>query len=533
MYALGIHSDGDYMKCALIKGRGKRLHIECLEGFDKEIFNTGQLEKALFNKTGIDDLFEKVPTASALSSKDLFIRSLKLPLTKKEAIYNALKYQVEEISPFQAAESTVVPLIAPDPSEKGHSRVTMFAFRDEVMQTHIDGVKGLGIKPSWVACVPTALQRFAGFFAEGEKGVIVFYFGWSITEMVLVIDDMIISSTHIEIGLKDFYHAMSIDSPDCGEFDLDALKEEMHYFGALNTEKSNLYQLLENYYQRVSRAMEYFAEQEQGTEVGILYTGFLDAIDFLENLMGGFNRKPIEMTPHLNYSRETLSTYAIEIGLALNVMNTDKNTLQLRVGKWMSSLQVRRAKMFTKRYLAAIACTTLLCFGFSNLILLIKENQLKEHFQRVLTESHIKRLPIDPSRLTFLDKLFVSRKSLSGAIEYISREMTQEMAPASYLAAPPTVSGLMEGLEVGLGKFGQDFHAATLDYALDKHPSLDQPKEAYMAKVVFGYEAKNRQVAEKVYARLKELSFVDKPSSLAYNHKKECYEVTFEYRRAL
>lgn len=522
MFALGIHLEGDNLECALLSRKGKRIRIECLQGFGKNLFRPHFLEKEVYKRREGYNSKKDIHIVSALSSDELLMRSVEFPLSSEADILKALPYQVEELIPFDPELSLVVPLI--ERKGKNCTRVDLFALRNVTMERHIDQLQALGIDPSWVISTPVALQNFANHFVPSEPTLIVFHFGWNTTELVLLIERDMVSTTHIDIGLKHFYRAMNRDSPNVDGFDVEKLKEEMRIIGAKNPQKSSLYQLVESFHKKTSRSIEFFKEKLAEERVGILYTGFLDAIEYLEGFMGGFKMETVRVPPYFDNDSATLSTHAIELGNALHILLKKKKRLQLRTGRWLGEAVLKRAKSRICRVLTVMGIFCALAGAVSQMILTKKAHELKHRFVEVGNSSYLREFFTSKRGSDFKRSEFLKE------IDKELMEVKEKVPPLSYFSPPPCVSHLLNYLQTVLFSGRGELYVDSIDYRLEKMPTLKSPKEVYRAKVTLCFTCKDRKLVDWAYQSLCEGSFVEEISQIRSGHGADEYEVSFVYR---
>jgi len=187
MQTLGLNLEGRRLDSVLLE-KGKKgpqiIHFQSYE-LDDSSFSVKELYT------------DERRIATALSSKELVVRSLLLPLKSRRKILAALPFQIENSVPFSPEETLSYALIH---KAKKTFPVTLFATTLSAFDAHIEKWRSLEVDPDAVSSLPHALHRFACFFFPNISSLFLF-FGGQIEGTWLVIDEgRLLFSQSLEIG---------------------------------------------------------------------------------------------------------------------------------------------------------------------------------------------------------------------------------------------------------------------------------------------------------------------------------------------
>jgi len=155
-------------------------------------------------------------------------------------------------------------------------------------------------------------------------------------------------------------------------------------------------------------------------------------LEEMTSLMTEISTKTIDVAPHLEFDKQQLKSYAIEIGLALDCLEKKKGALQFRVGEFVPAKQVGKLKGLTKTFLTVSVVFSLIVFSGMTALFIKKEGVVKEraNYVKVLE----KELDVTKNRAFLKEPLLVS-------------ECLQEL---SHLAVLEMNYELLEGNQVRL-----------------------------------------------------------------------------------
>lgn len=502
MYVLSIHPDGEYFKVALLSTKNKRVKIEFINDLRKDIVDLNQLKRKIDSVTKQRE--GKVDIVSALGPDEVLTRTLQLPLRKKRAIMKALPFQLESILPFAQELSTTLPVIT---KMQKSSKVKLYSYMNETMDNHIQNIKTFGFTPDWVSTVPAALTRFAQTFSTESNECLIFHFGWARSYLVALSGGEEIFSTTLSIGLKDFIDALKQDFPEVEEVNLDLLESQIEDSAQRDDEHSEMGQVLSEVQKQIYRVIEFVKRvNPEKTTGGVIFTGYTEIVKKITKWMDAFPGEAIELIPHLEYETKEIASYALEIGLALDALERDEKTIQLRVGQFLPQRIYKNVKRKARLFLgmslltSSLLCATLLSYFWK------VESSHKERFGRVVNLSGA-----DIDLFPFMQKTFVGqdeiRKGICQLVNTFKRVKPEGLAKLEPILMSECVEWILhcykEGIDVN-----------NIHYELDSYPTADEPLKDTKINFTITFSSEDTQVSREFYEDLvaKGVDFIEQHS---------------------
>lgn len=501
MYVLGIHPDGGYFKAALLEEDGKKVKIKFLKEFQREAEEIALLRKKLAKEVPEK---EEILVVSALSSKEICIRHVKIPIVAKKAVLKALPFQLESLIPFSKPHK-IFPILK---KEKKGTLVSLYCYQNEAMQAHLQEISGLGFDPDRVSSVPIALYHFSKMFVRGVKTFFLFHFGWESSLFLGIDDDQVLYSLPIKGGLKNLIDAIKEDAPGIEEIDYLLLEKEIKRRSLVKEEEGKLSEVMREMTNELHR-LTIFIERKKDflSPEGIVLTGYSGVSRHIYSSLEGAHEE-IDILPHLEYDKEEILSYAVEIGLALGCVEKDPLSLQLRQNEFISKKERARAKRKVKVFWGAsiFSCLTLFCavslFFWGN------EKRFKNSFNRVIALSG-DRVEEYPS----INKMFVSSEDYKQATGKLLKKHQKEKGKEDFLQEPRSVA---EVLALIFPLLGEDIVMTSFKSTEDKTDLRIQ------ATFVL-----NKEKERKFFEKLKEVLRSITQEEITIHDKKNAYEVTF------
>ncbi len=492
MYILSIHPDGDYFKVALLSQKGKKMKIEFINDLRKEITDLNQLKRKIDAATKLKD--DSVEVVSALGPEEVFSRQLELPLKRKRAVMKALPFQLESVLPFSQEHSTTLCMIK---KRSKASLVHLYSFLNETMDEHIQNVRTFGFTPDWVSTVPRGLRRFVETFGAISGSCMVFHFGWARSYLVTIVDGDEVFSTTISVGLKNFIDALKDDLATSEEISLGILEVEIEKSVRSKETDTEIGRILFEVQSQIYRNIEFLKRQGSFAESqGVVFTGYVEIVRKISNWVEMFPSKIIELVPHLEYETKEVSAYAIEIGLAIDCMERDDETLQLRVGRFVPKRLYTKVKK-KMALVAALSClTSVLALSAVISYHIKREVNLKERFMRIVQMSNA-----DIERFAFLEKTFVGREEINRGIQELVKGL-KNVKKENMLSAPPIQ--VHETFEWLYPHLIQGIELKKIHYELLSNPSIERPDIDYLIKYTLVFKPDTEETAQTFYDRLVE-----------------------------
>ena len=463
MYVLSIHPDGEYFKVALLSTKNKRIKIEFINDLRKDIVDLNQLKRKIDSVTKQRE--GRVEVVSALGPDEVLIRSLELPLRNKRAILRALPFQLESILPFAQELSTTLPIIT---KMQKSSNVKLYSYMNETMDNHIQNIKTFGFTPDWISTVPAALTRFAKTFSTESNECLIFHFGWARSYLVAISGGEEVFSTTLQIGLKNFIDALKQDFPEVEEVNLDLLEFQIEESAKREDVPSQMGQVLSEVQKRIYRVIE-FVTRVNGEKAssGVIFTGYTEIVKKITKWMDAFDGEAIELIPHLEYETKEIASYALEIGLALDALERDEKTVQLRVGKFLPQRMYKNLKRKARLFFGMSLLTSSLLLATLLSYFWKVESGHKERFARIVSLSGA-----DIDLFPFMQKTFVRQDEIRRGIAKLVSSF-KKVKPEGLAKLNPIL--MSECVEWILHSYKDNIDIENIHYEIDSYPTADEP----------------------------------------------------------
>lgn len=519
MYVLGIHPDGDYFKVALLSNAGRKIRIVFLQEFKKDILDLNQLKRRILKETKYKH--ESVEVVSALTPDEVFVKKISFPFVKKGSIMKALPFQIEKLLPFSEEHVTTVAQIK---AKKRESDVTLYTFFNETLQTHLHDIKTLGFDSDSVSTVSKGLLRFKKFFVSDLERAVLLYFGWEKSYLIYVDAEEVKHSLVIEVGFRQLIDAAREDHPGVKEIDFGFLKEEVaKYFqrapGSLQTKA-----VLNHFQKGLFRAFEYIKKKEKREQLDVVHLGYSSISEEMLCFMSEIETKSIEISPHLEFDRQQLRSYAIEIGLSLDCLERGKNALQLRTGEFTSPKQLGKVKRKIKLLFGLSIVCSLVTFVLTTIFFIKKETLIRERFNYIVTLGGE-----DPSSYVGLQKMLFSPKQFQKEADTFLEKTRWHKQEGIFLKEPMLVTECLQELS---SLFTKETVLEDIQYELLTYPTVEKPKEGYQVKLAFSIKSTSMEEAKRVFEE-----FVKKnkaplaQKSLEWVKEKNVYQMVFVFKQ--
>ncbi len=491
MYVLGIHEDGSYFKVALIKRVGGTLSIQFIQEFKKDIHNLTVLKKKLTNELKIED--SNIHSVSCLLSHKIYTKTLNIDFSSKKELKKLLPFQLEAILPFSEKEALIIPHIKK--KGKGGS-VEILGVRNSDLQSHIQSVKNLGFDPDSITSDGQALLSFTNMFASDHHTFIVLHLGWENSSVVLIEKEKLIHSLSIKLGLRSLVDALKIDFPTLNDFDFAFLKSKVEKMAISESSNSGVFhENVAHLQKNLLRRFAYLQKLPQYKNIeGVIFTGYSEILENFVQQKNEIALKKLSLTPHLEYDRLQLASYAIEIGAALS--HFSKKPLQLRNKDFPSTKQKNNLRRTFKK--AALTFSLLL---FSSLIfcgtrILQKESYLKRRFQNITTINYL-----SPSPYPSLNKGRIKPHQFEEDLTKLTQELSQINTEKKYLQPTPLLSPLLCSINSTLANFA---YIKSLKYELVQFPTLEASNLDNKRKITLSLVMINKNDPNIIIKKLKE-----------------------------
>lgn len=470
MFTIGLSLEEGAFRIAVVKKEKKRIAVESLHEFPY-----GSESVKLFYNLPPFHTGKEVEIVSGLSSADVFIRKLHLPLRDKRKIIAALPFQLESLIPFSNENPIVCPLLKP--LGKQMTSVTVIATAQGHLSSHLAILKGIDIEPDTVSCHPMALGRFARWKFSKEHRILCFD-----------IRNKRISSAVFEGNELLLSQAISFDENENVSLELEKFSIFLKQKGVIDD------------------------------ETPWIMTG--EATDSLIEILSRFfpGRK-------LEIPEKDLTQYAICIGLALDTIPKDGTGVQFCQNEFTPehTFHLRRKK--TLQYLgfclgAALAMLIGGSFALNN-----KQRILNKNLRDYLSSSSLKEASFAPNQIQ--EKLHEWENSLKG-----------QKTSFPLLPNVPKVSDVLAWIsthpafatEDGEQKEGMEIKM--LHYSLMKYPKIGETSSPYVAQVEIEFNSLAPRTARDFHdALLKGDQIVNAKKEVKWQAQNQTYYTSFELNK--
>lgn len=470
MFSIGIHLEKEAFRVAILKNEKKTTTI-----VDLQIFPYGPDNVKLFYNLPPFHTGKSVQIVSGLSGSETFIRKLHLPLREKRKILSALPFQLETLIPFPAENILICPLLKP--ISKKMTSVTVLATVRDHLFAHLDSLKNLDIKPDIVSCHAIALTRFAHWQFPKEVRILSFHSSQQkVSCVVSEKNELILSQTFLVAENEDI---------------------------SLEIEKLSIFLKQKNVIDETTPW---------------LLSGDTKLQDILCDYFPG---------PQLKIEDMTLSAFAIPVGLALDGLLSDENSVQFCQQEFTPEHTHRFRKKKMLAYLGICLTATLTMFAAGSLMLRKKQHLLTETLQSYLP-STLNKGPLSGTE-DIQDKLFEWETSLN-----------RQKMPFPFLPTVPKVSDVLAWLSVNPAFSNEDgakkegMEIKSLHYSLIKYPKIGEPAAPYLAQVDVEFTSLTPRVARDFHeALLKGDQIVNAKKEIKWQTQNQTYYVSFELNRGI
>ena len=423
----------------------------------------GVAEIALIADEELQNLPPGCKVVTGLPSSDLLMRKLPLELKSRFSILKTLPFQAEATLPYPPAETILLPFIGPWKNKQRD--VTLFATTKNQLQHHLEKMRALGFDPDQVSCTPSAIVRFARHFYPNE-GDLFFL--------------------HLESG-----------EGVCGLL-LGGKLEQFYAFGIDEKAETASLQLQKE----IDRAFTYLQKKAPRSPEKLLLTGRV------------LTKRPECLAPLLILEPEgTSGSFAPLIGLALDGLNEDAQTVQFRQGEFLSERAEKKRVKLASHYLLACLVLTATAWTAGHKILSNEDAALEKRLV------HLAPLKAQASG------------SLEEKVTGCEEALKKEKMPFPLTLTTPKASDVLAWLSTH-PQLTQEIDIKEVHYSLVKHPKLGTSLEPYTAKVSLKFTATSPTVARNFRDALQkgDARMLAK-QTIGWNISQNMYEASFELKQ--
>ncbi len=505
MFWIGLYLDGSMVKWAKVNRQKKKISIELLRTFpfsEENLFT--------FPQSTLEEFPYKI--ISGLDSSEVLLRNTQVKLQDQKKILKLLPFQIEPQLPCPSEDAVVSVQINPGDSPKS-SKISFYAAKKAVLQSHIEALKQKKAEPDEVSCIPAALWRFTEYFFPELSDTLILHLGAKSSTLIGITDKKPCFSHCFPVGSELFSAALDAEGKDLVNLlDLSAEKEPA------------LYQLTQHAKKELDRVFTFFLKKQKEPWLDIILTGNFSGFPLLKAFIANHLPESIrlnECTCGESYDATTLDAYAIPIGLALDGLSLDGCSTKFRLGDFAAPAQKKRQlKLFSSLALACaiLASTTLLISG------MYRDHKIKQFADTVQSSFSLQHKKLD------------SLEDLQREVSSLEVSLTKEKVPYSLRLPVPNVSELLAWLsshpvlnkQVPSEEDTGDVDMKKVKYSLVKYPKIAATALPYIAKVELEVEIPSRLLAKDFQESLqKDLSFIDTKKEISWQVKGTTYFISF------
>ncbi len=510
MYVLGIHPDGDYFKVAFVSNARNKSQIVFLQEFKKDILDLNHLKRRVLKESRYKS--EAVVVVSALTPEEVFVKTLSFPFTRKSLVMKALPFQMEKLLPFSEEHVTTVAEIIP---KKRESDVVLYTFFNETLQTHLQDIKTIGFESDRVSTVSGGLARFKSFFARDQKIATLLYLGWEKSYLVYVDETRVKYSLVVDVGFKMMIDAAREDHPEIEDIEFSFIKSEINRYFKKEIGATAFRGVLEKFRKGLFRSFEYIKKKEGLERLDVIHLGYNGISEEILIHMTEISTSSIEILPHLEFDRQQLRSYAIEIGLALDYSQKNEESLQFRTGEFASSKHMSRIKRKVKILLGLSVICSAVALAAVTTVFVKNESLIRDRFNYIVNLGGE-----NPSQYKNIQKGIFFAGEFENEVNRFLETIKWHKQEGAFLNEPFLVSACLQEIK-------KEIHPKEVIYELISYPTIENPKERYEAKLEVLFEAPSLEEAKK----LSEKVFPKNRVSLESTKEKNVYQMVFVFKQ--
>ncbi|PIS00988.1 MAG: hypothetical protein COT84_04760 [Chlamydiae bacterium CG10_big_fil_rev_8_21_14_0_10_35_9] len=464
MKKVGIYIDGD--RVLLAKVAKKNFSITKLQTIS--IDGTKNLKKLYKH------LFAKKNLVAGLDLSDVIIEKIKFPVDNPKAIKKGISFQEMQDSNFYKNRSVSVFLF-----RKNQKEVQVVKTTKEKIENICLRLERFHIYPRYLSSVSNALVRFFNAYATGYTDGIIFHFGAKKISCVLVLDNAI-----------DSFHEIT--------FGTEVLRYVKNYVEFLNNEKETreekpLLQLR----QQLTYVYFSFLQRAKTEKLNILLLGDLKHVENARPFL--FSDLTNKIASFIDIPNNISKMHAIPIGLAIDSLVQDENSVQFFQNDSVPKKQVRKFALKVIGAAALCLCVNLLMFAMKNEYFKKWENKLYSHLEMIQKKDS-----------ELMERQYVSNKEngLETNLENFEATLTNENRPFVFPIGTKDAKHVL--LWLNNNYLNKNCSLEKFHYQLESFPTIENLKKNYAAKVNVQLKFLNHESALEFQKKLQQDHFINK-----------------------
>jgi Tfp pilus assembly PilM family ATPase len=515
MFFLGVHADGMSLKLAKIHKENKKIIIDFLR--TAQITKEEGVVNPLYNLEAAFCKNQKIVTG--LSPQEVFIRNLSLKLMDKRKILSTLPFQLDALLPYREDEAVTVPIIDKDEKSQA-SRVQVISTKKASIFDHIKKMQSYDFEPDILSTAPSALMRFFAHFCPLYHEAILFHIGATSSCAILISHNQLEHCYSFSFGTQILTEAIIKDFP---QIEADEAIEKAKNFDLeliIPSEHPNLHHSLFHLQRELNRIIAYFQSKPCSKDVKhFAITGNLFGFSKLKDLISSTMPNTFEIISNFacdSYDMQTLSSYAIPLGLAIDALTLDGRSIQLRQKDFFSS---KAKKKWLKTLSLCVAASLCLSMGIFSIL----------HVYTMKKQDHC---------LELCQKYFPGSQSstLEMTIQSIEKKKSHDPIPSTLSTSCYSVSEILAWLSahpmlcrpVNSSNPSELIDIKNINYEMIKNPKVSSKNEPLLVKIELEFSSPSSRIARDFHdALIKGDSVVDEKKEITWNVKDSFFKTTF------
>lgn len=478
MQVLGIQIDKPFVRAALLQKKQTGIEICTLKL--ALLSDPHHVKQLYFPKF-------KGYTASGLSTKEVFFRSVELKITESRHFKKALEFHSEATSYFNPTDIISVPHLLR--KTNGDIEALLFTASKETLKSHLLEINKLGIDPDRVSTYAMALTRYIKWKVPSLENAFLIDLGSSEWTCVLMEKGKLKKSYSLPNGIEALLTSLWEDRKKllqpkeiegiAKQIDLLQLKSHFnpHLSTKLNEMRQELTKIISSFH-RISN------------EQLVIFTGHIDGFGHLPEFLTETFKELIIAQHPISWALEE-QKYAIPIGLGLE--------------QTADSLQLLQQEFFPKRNWRLTGIYSLLLITssifLSLILLLIGMNEIQTRKENMVVSLKKTLDQWDPELKQSIFSNNPDEEMLLG--RWISIVTKYNKAYPYILQAPKMHEVLLwisnHPFLTQIKEEGESINIQEIHYQLIECPTIDAPQEPYQAKLEIEFKMQSPINARKFH----------------------------------
>lgn len=274
------------IKVVIMQGNGSGLEIIDADyiNLPPEIIEDGKIDDKSIVSNKLKEIFAEMDhnpknILTTIPSTHLITRNIELPDLEKKELEEALKWELDDVLPYSADETTFDYIITG--REEETVNILLIAAKNETVDQYKEPFIDLGIEPDVINIQPMALISLLSYQNKLEVPAAIIDFGHQGTRVILADKDNLYLTRTIDRGGYDFTQNImdthQLDYKKAEEYkwnngienekDLDSVEEDVSLLGIGN----DLINIASEISEEISRSLEFYSIKNRGENIENIY----------------------------------------------------------------------------------------------------------------------------------------------------------------------------------------------------------------------------------------------------------------------